>query len=77
MSYDVRAYGLLTRALVADRLGRRDDAVRHYRLARRHLSARPEFTCFDPLRARVAAGLASPQTDAEIPYDPFLLRIPR
>jgi hypothetical protein len=74
--YGVRARGLTRRAVLADRLGRRDEALRLYGLAAEHLAARPEFNVFDDLHPRIAAGLEAPQTDGDLTEGPELMLIP-
>jgi hypothetical protein len=75
---DVAAHGLVARAQLADRLGRREDALRLYRAADAHLGAHPEFAEFlAPLRPAVAAGLAAPAANADPPALGFWLQIPR
>ena len=59
-AFDVRAHGLVARGILADALGRRAEALRLYALAQRHLDARPQYTFFEDLRARIAAGRAAP-----------------
>jgi predicted choloylglycine hydrolase len=58
--YDARAYGLAQRAWLADRLGRRDEALRLWNALLAHLDAAPEFNAFEKLRARAEQGLAGP-----------------
>lgn len=75
---DVAAHGLVARARLADRLGRRDEALRSYRAAEALLAAHPEFAeFFAPLHGAVAAGLAAPAADAGPPPLDFWLQIPR
>jgi hypothetical protein len=75
-AFDARAYGLVQRALLADALGRRDEALALYARAREHLDARPEFNVFGALRERIAAGLAEPQQAERLPVDWYVVRIP-
>jgi hypothetical protein len=75
--YGVRAHGLTMRAILADRLGRRDDALRLYRLARSHLAEHPEFNVFEELHERIALGLEAPQIDGSLPETSDLMRLPR
>lgn len=65
--YDARAYGLAQRAWLADRLGRRDEAVRLWEALRAHLEAAPEFNAFEKLRALASAGRAAPAAHGELP----------
>jgi tetratricopeptide (TPR) repeat protein len=74
--FDVRAHGLTMRAILADRLGRRDDALRLYEMARSHLAKRPEFNVFADLHERIALGLEAPQTEGALPETTDLMRIP-
>ena len=75
-AYGVRARGLTRRAVLADRLGRRDEALRLYGLAADHLATRPEFNVFDALHRRIAAGLEAPQTEGDLSEGPELMLIP-
>jgi len=59
-AFDARAYGLAARGVLADVLGRREEALRLYALAQAHLDTHPEYTFFDPLRARIVAGREAP-----------------
>lgn len=76
-AFDARAYGLVQRALLADALGRRDEALALYERAREHLDAGPEFNVFGALRRRIDAGLAAPQQVERLPIDWYVVRIPR
>lgn len=58
--YDARAYGLAQRAWLADRLGRRDEALGRWTALLAHLDAAPEFNAFDRLRALAVAGRTAP-----------------
>jgi tetratricopeptide (TPR) repeat protein len=57
---DARVHGLVARGVLADALGRREEALRLYALAQASLDAHPEYTFFDTLRARIAAGREAP-----------------
>jgi tetratricopeptide (TPR) repeat protein len=75
--FDARASGLAGRALLADALGRRDEAVRHWRATLAHLDAGPEFNVFGPIRALAEAGLAAPLPPRELPIPWWDVGIPR
>ena len=78
--FEVRAWALWMRAVLADRLGRREEALRLYGAAAAHLESRPEFASyFEQLRNAIAAGAGNPgpQTDAPLPETPHLTRAPR
>jgi hypothetical protein len=66
-AFDARAHGLVARGVLADSLGRRDEALRLYALAEAHLDTHPEYTFFAPLRARIAAGRAAPLAADSLP----------
>lgn len=59
-AFDARAHGLVARGVLADALGRREEALRLYALAQAHLDGHPEYIFFDPLRTRIAAGREAP-----------------
>jgi hypothetical protein len=59
-AFDARAHGLVARGVLADALDRREEALRLYALAQAHLDGHPEYTFFDPLRTRIAAGREAP-----------------
>lgn len=65
--YDARAYGLAQRGWLADRLGRRDEALRLWDLLLAHLDAAPEFNAFEKLRALAEEGRRTPVSEAELP----------
>ncbi len=66
-AFDARAHGLVARGILADALGRRGEALRLYALAQAHLDTHPEYTFFDDLRARIAAGRAGPLSADTLP----------
>jgi tetratricopeptide (TPR) repeat protein len=65
--FDARAHGLVARGVLADALGRRDEALRLYARAQAHLDSHPEYSFLDPLRARIAAGRAAPLSADTLP----------
>jgi DNA-binding CsgD family transcriptional regulator len=65
--YDARAYGLAQRAWLADRLARRDEALRLWNALLAHLEAGPEYNAFEKLRALAVAGRAAPAAQGELP----------
>jgi tetratricopeptide (TPR) repeat protein len=75
--FEVRAEGLASRALLADRLGRREEALRLWRATLRQLEAGPEFNVFEDLRALAEAGLAEPASDDELPFAWWDVGLPR
>jgi len=66
--FDARAEGLACRALLADRLGRREEALRLWRAALSHLETGPEFNVFDELRELAREGLAAPASARDLPF---------
>ncbi|MBI2914004.1 MAG: hypothetical protein HYY03_08800 [Chloroflexi bacterium] len=77
--FDVRAHALVARAWIADRSGRRSEAVALHRRALAYLDANPRYNhqfTVAPLRGWVAAGLKAPQTNAPLPATPPLQRVP-
>ncbi len=78
--FEVRAYARLVRAMVADRMGRRTEALDHYRRAGALLDAHPEYdapSMVGPLRAWIRAGFAGAETRGRFPAMPDLQNIPR
>lgn len=75
--FDARAEGLASRALLADRLGRREEALRLWRATLAQLEAGPEFNVFEELRALAEAGLAEPASADELPFAWWDVGLPR
>jgi hypothetical protein len=78
--FELRAHAIVARAIVADRLGRRADALDHYRRAATLLDTHPEYDAtavVAPLRAWIHSGLARPATAGRFPAMPDLQNIPR
>ena len=75
--FDVRSHALVIRALVADRLARREDALRLYQQAQAYLDAHDynHQSMVAPLRARIAAGLRAAQNKGPMPESPDLQRV--
>lgn len=77
--FEVRAHARVARALVADRRGRRAEAVDRYRAADAYLAAHPAYDArlvVAPLHRLIAAGLAAPATGS-IPALPDLQCVPQ
>lgn len=77
--FEVRGHGLVVRALIADRAGRRGDSIRLYRRAQAYLDAHPDYNhqfIEVPLRAIVSAGLKAPQVKGSMPKMPDLQKVP-
>jgi hypothetical protein len=75
--YEARAYGLAGRALLADALGRRDDALRLWRATLAHLDSAPEFNVFEALRSLAEAALERPPPPRELPIAWWDVGLPR
>jgi hypothetical protein len=75
--FEVRAEALAARALLADRLGRREDALRLWRATLAHLDSGPEYGVFGPIRALAERGRAGPVSDGELPIAFWDLGVPR
>lgn len=76
--FDVRAHALVAHAWLADRAGRRDDAVARYRRALAYLDAHPQYNhefTIAPARGWAAAGLKAPQTSSGFPETPDLQKV--
>ncbi len=76
--FDVRANALAVRALVLDRLDRREEALAIYRRAQAYLEDHVEYNdgLIAPLRGRIAAGLKAPQDGGPVPGTPSLQILP-
>jgi hypothetical protein len=77
--FEVRSHALVVRAMIADRLGRRDDAVRLYRETLAYLATHPDYTdrfIAAPVRAWASAGVVE-RADGMIPPMPDLQYVPR
>ena len=75
--FEARAEGLASRALLADRLGRREEALRLWRATLAHLEAGPEFNVFEEQRALAREGLAAPASESELPFAWWDVGLPR
>lgn len=77
--FDVRAWALAARGLIADRLGHREDALGLYRQAQACLDAHAEYRdefVLAPLRTIVSSGLRAAQTRGPMPATPDLQKVP-
>jgi hypothetical protein len=78
--FEVGAYALVVRAMIADRQGRRVEAVQQYRAAAAFLEAHGEYDApliVGPIRTWIRAGLAAPQPHGPLPPTPDLQSIPQ
>jgi hypothetical protein len=77
--FEVRAAGLVGRAVIADQEGHRSDALTFYKTAGEYLNGYPQYTDAhtQQLRAVVTAGLATPQRLEALPDPPDLQYVPR
>lgn len=75
--FDVRAVALVARGILADRLGRREDAVQYYQTALDHLASRPEFTAFAPFQKIAERGLERSQAKKPLPLGPYDTGVPQ
>jgi hypothetical protein len=73
---EVRGTALVARGILADRLGRRERAIEHYRAALELLATRPEFTAFAPLRDIAERGLESSRQATPLPLSPYDTGVP-
>jgi len=75
--FDVRSHALVMRAVIADRLARRGDAIRLYQQAQGYLDAHAynHQSMVAPLRVRIAAGLRQAQDKGPMPETPDLQRV--
>jgi hypothetical protein len=72
----VRLLALAGRAVLADRLERREQAVARYEGVLEALDTHPEYTCFRRLRALAEAGAQAPQT-GDLPREWWAVGVPR
>lgn len=78
--FEVRAYALVVRALIADRQGRRAEALDQYRRAEAFLNAHAEYDApviVGPVRTWIRAGLAAAGNTGPLPDMPDLQNIPQ
>jgi hypothetical protein len=73
--FDARLYAIAGRAALADREGRRDEALARWRTLIAAIDAHPEYTAFRALRALAEAGLDEPQL--ELPRGWWSVGVPR
>jgi len=76
-AFDVRGIAFISRGILADRLGRREDAVANFEAALEHFASRPEFTAFAPMRGIAKSGLENPQGDNRLPITEYDIGIPQ
>jgi tetratricopeptide (TPR) repeat protein len=74
--FDVRAVALVSRGILAGRLGRRKEASSQFDEALRHLISHPEFTAFNSLKETAKQGFAGSQTEAALPISLYDLGLP-
>jgi hypothetical protein len=76
--FDVRLASTVYRGVIADRLGRRSDAVGLYRQAGDYADTRPEYTdrSVAQMRALITAGLSRPLDNGAFPETPALQAVP-
>lgn len=79
VSFDVRAWALVMRALIADRSGRREAALAHSRRADAILATGEDYGAMflDPMQTALAALRHGAQPDAPLPPTPHLQGIPK
>lgn len=75
--FEARAEGLASRALLADRLGRREEALELWRATLAHLDAGPEFNVFGKIRSLAEGALGEPASAAALPIEWWDLGVPR
>ena len=75
--FEARAEGFASRALLADRLGRRDDAIRLWTRTLAHLDRAPEYNVFAEIRALAEAGVSAPSRANALPIPWWDLGVPR
>jgi hypothetical protein len=78
--FEVRVHARVARAIVADRGGRRTEALDHYRRAAALLDAHPDYDAtavVRPVRTWIRTGLDGAATGGRFPSMPDLQAIPR
>jgi tetratricopeptide (TPR) repeat protein len=74
--FDVRGPALVSRGILADRLGLRNEAIQHYQAALEHFDSRPEFTTFAPTKETAARGLERPQAKTPLTLSVYDVGLP-
>lgn len=74
---EIRGTALVSRGILADRLGRRELAMEHYEAALELFATRPEFTAFAPLEEIAERGLENPQGMTPLPLSPYDTGVPQ
>jgi tetratricopeptide (TPR) repeat protein len=74
--FDVRGKALVSRGILADRLGHRKEAIQYYDAAIKHFDSRPEFTAFAPVKEIAARGLKRSQAKAVLPISLYDTGLP-
>ncbi|MBI5115067.1 hypothetical protein HZA56_01180, partial [Candidatus Poribacteria bacterium] len=65
--FDVRGVALVSRGILADRLGKRELAKQQYEEALKHFASKPEFTAFAPSQRIAEKGIEHSQGKEKLP----------
>jgi hypothetical protein len=74
---EVRGTALVSRGILADRLGRRELAMEHYDAAQKLFAIRPEFTALALLQDIAERGLEDSQSATPLPLGPYDTGVPQ
>lgn len=74
--FDARGLALVSRGILADRLGHREQAAQFFESALGHFAARPEFTAFGPLQDIAKRGLKRSQKRTPLPISTYDTGVP-
>ncbi|RJP24162.1 MAG: hypothetical protein C4520_04540 [Candidatus Abyssobacteria bacterium SURF_5] len=75
--FDVRGLALVARGILADRLGLRGEAIRHYHAALEHFQSQPDFTAFASEMKTARRGLEKSQAKIPLPISPYDVGVPQ
>jgi len=74
--FDVRGIALVSRGILADRLGHREQAAQMFDAALAHFATRPQFTAFAPLQGIAKHGLTRSQKKTPLPISSYDTKVP-
>jgi predicted choloylglycine hydrolase len=75
--FDVRGVALVSRGILADRLGRREPAKQNYEEALKHFASRPDFTALAPSEEIAKRGLERSQAKKPLLISVYDTKVPQ